>query len=486
MNTAHPGPRLAERMARVKFTGRSDDKHDMGTVGISFGSPTSGQGFDVTSTVNQLVANLQAVETPWKTELTSLQSQDTALTSIGTDLSSLSTALQSLTDFEGVLSEKQGSSSDTSVLQLTGAASNAVAGSHSVTVASLAQTSSQYSNAVAATDTLSGTLSIAVGSGMTQTITIGSSDNTLSTLADTINSGSYGVTANVITTSGGELLSLVSNTSGAAGDITIGGSLQDATTSSAVGFSVGQSGQDAQLTVDGVAITSPSNTVTNAVQGVTIQLLSAAPATTVQVEITNNNGDVATALNSFVTAYNKVIGDLNTQESKTSSGAAEPLFGNPAIATIQESLQSAISFLQSGNGIQSVTQLGLTTNSDGTLSLNTDTLDNALNSNFQAVASFFQPSATSTSFGANLTTVLDNVGNNAPLGAVYLTLQQNASQESSLSTSISNEDSRINTEKAQLTSELSQANYALQQIPSEINQVNEIYSAITGYNERPV
>ena len=65
----------------------SDDRANMGTVGLSFGSPTSGAGFDVTSTVNQIVTNMQAVETPWKTQLSSLQSQDTALTSIGTDLS---------------------------------------------------------------------------------------------------------------------------------------------------------------------------------------------------------------------------------------------------------------------------------------------------------------------------------------------------------------------------------------------------------------
>jgi len=267
----------------------------MGTVGISFGSPTSGQGFDVSSTVSQLVANLQAVETPWKTQLTSLQSEDTALTSIGTDLSTLSNSLQSLTDFEGVLSQKQGSSSDESVLELTSAATNAVAGSHTIIVSSLAQTSSQYSNSISATDTLSGTLTLAVGSGAAQTITVDSSDNTLSSLADAINSGSYGVSANVIITSSGQLLSLVSQTSGAAGGITLGGSLQDAATSATINFTQGQAGQDAQLTVDGVAVTSASDTVTNAIQGVTFQLLSAAPATDVQVEITNNNSAVESA-----------------------------------------------------------------------------------------------------------------------------------------------------------------------------------------------
>jgi flagellar hook-associated protein 2 len=558
----------------------------MGTVGISFGSPTSGQGFDVTSTVNQLVTNLQAVETPWKTQLSALQSQDTALTSIGTDLSSLSTSLQSLTDFQGVLSEKQGSSSDTSVLQLTGASSNAVAGSHTITVTSLAQTSSQYSEVVPASDTLSGALTIAVGSGGAQTITIDSSDNTLSSLAAKINSGNYGVTANVITTSGGQRLSLVSTTSGSAGNVTLAGSLQDPTSSSTINFTQGQAGQDAQLTVDGVAITSASNTVTNAIQGVTIQLLSAATTTNVQVEITNNNSDVVSALNSFVTAYNKVIGDLNTQEGKDSSGNAEPLFGNPVIATIQESLQSALAFLQpanavgttstigksdtfagslsiqvgsgsaqtvnvpanatlsqvaaainaanigvtasvitagntatlslanaasgtsgavtvdssgltdattgagvsfgaaQSNGITSITQLGISTNGDGTLSLNNDTLQNALNNNYQDVVNFFEPSSSFTSFGGNLTKVIDNLGNSTTGGAVYLTLQQNASQESSLNTSISNEDARINAQKAQLTTELNQANFILEQIPSQIAQVNEIYSAITGYNTK--
>ena len=87
----------------------------MGAVGINFGAATSGTGFDVTTTVASIVANLQQVETPWNTQLTALKADDTALTSIGTDLSSLSTSLNALNDFEGVMTEKQGSSSDTNV-----------------------------------------------------------------------------------------------------------------------------------------------------------------------------------------------------------------------------------------------------------------------------------------------------------------------------------------------------------------------------------
>src|ERR1700753_3629916 len=101
----------------------------MGTVGLSFGSATSGQGFDVAATVAQIQAASSAIETPWQNQLTALKFEDTVLSSLGTDLSALSTSLQSLTDFEGVFAEKQGSSSDENVISLTSASSTAVAGS---------------------------------------------------------------------------------------------------------------------------------------------------------------------------------------------------------------------------------------------------------------------------------------------------------------------------------------------------------------------
>jgi flagellar hook-associated protein 2 len=457
----------------------------MGAVGISFGSPTSGQGFNVSSTVSQIVANLQAVETPWNTQLSTLQSQDTALTSIGSDLNTLSSALASLTDFEGVLSEKEGSSSDESVLELTSAASNAVAGSHTIVVTSLAQTSSYYSDAISSTDMLSGTLTLAVGSGAAQTIDIDSADNdnTISSLADTINSGDYGVTASVINDGATQLLSLVSDTSGAAGNLTVTASLNDTTTGSGINFTQAQAGQNAQFTVDGISATSSSNTVSNVIPGVTFQLLSAAPGTSVQVEITNDNSDVESAVSSFVSAYNTVMDDLNTQEGNDSSGNPEPLFGNPTIATLQDQLQQALDFTQSSGAVTSLTQLGVSVNGDGTLSLDTDTLDSELNSNYQDVVNFFQPSGSFTSFGSNFTTVLDNLGNSSPDGVLTLALQENSTQESTLNANISNENSLISTQESNLTTELNEANYTLEEIPSQIDEVNELYSAITGYDE---
>src|SRR5580704_13603414 len=102
----------------------------MGTVGINFGSASSGQGFDVASTVTSILNIQQGIETPWQNQLTALQAQDTALSTIGTDLSTLTTSIQSLTDFAGVMAQKQGSSSNTNVLSLTSASASATAGTH--------------------------------------------------------------------------------------------------------------------------------------------------------------------------------------------------------------------------------------------------------------------------------------------------------------------------------------------------------------------
>jgi flagellar hook-associated protein 2 len=232
--------------------------------------------------------------------------------------------------------------------------------------------------------------------------------------------------------------------------------------------------------VDGIGTTSASNTVTDAIPGVTLQLLEASPNESVQVEIAADTSSVESAVSTFVSAYNTVAGDLVKQEGNDSSGNPEPLYGNPDIAMLQEQLQNALTFVQSSGAITSLSQVGITANDDGTLSLDPSTLDSALSSNYQGVANFFQDSG---SFGANLTTVLTNLGNTDPDGVLYLTLQQNSSQETQLNTTISTEQSSINTQQTQLTTELNEANYTLEEIPSQLDGVNEMYSAITGYNE---
>src|SRR5580698_1349323 len=673
----------------------------MGTVGLSFGSPTSGAGFDVSSTVSQIVANLSNVETPWKTQLASLESQDTVISNLGTLFSNLSNDLSQLTDFQGILAQKVGSSSDTNALELTAASSSAVAGTHTVIVNSLAQTSSGYLTEISnASDTLAGSITLHAGSGAAKTITLNSSNNTLAGLAAAINSSGAGISASVLTDATGSRLSLVSGTSGAGGNIVVSANsiVDSSNANAALAYNTAVPGTNASLTIDGVNLSSASNTVTNLIPGVTFQVL-ASSATPVQVVIGNDNSGVESTVNQLVSDYNSLISALNTQEGNTSSGTPEPLFASPTLPLLQPELlgrlnpanpngyldaipatagttlsgslaiqvgngtvenvvigaapsspaantvytgsgvntlsgvisainsagigvtagistsngestltltsqtagasgnltvtsaltattPTALTFadagytptsadsgalgtiaagsdtlsgsltLQVGNGtaqtitldssdntlsglmgainganlgvtaalnsngtaltltsgttgatgaltitsnildttnavstalnytqssdIGSLTNLGVSVNNDGSLTFDASSLDSLLNSDYGSVAGFFQ---NANSWGQSFAAMLDNAGSSSSTGILALAANSNSSTESSLNTQISKEQSYISAQQASLTAELTQANQIMQQLPSELQGVNELYSAITGYNQ---
>ena len=451
----------------------------MGTVGINFGPINSGQGFDVASTVSQILAAEQAVEDPWKTQLSTLQAQDTALSKMGTDLASLSTALQALTDFSGVFASKQGSSSDTDVVALTSANNLAVAGSHTIVVNRLAQTSSQYSDKLTnAGDTLSGSINITIN-GESQQLDV--SGKTLSQLAASINAASMGISASVVTDTTGSRLTLVSNTSGAAGEITLDASLNDDATGTAVGFQAGMHGQDAELNIDGLDTTSASNTVSGLIPGVTFQLLSITsnPNVPVQVQITNDNSSIEQAFANFVTAYNAVTDDIKTQEGKDANGNPQPLYGDPTVALIQNQLTQGLLSGAASGSIKSLSQIGISVDQSGHLSIDGGTMDSVLNTNFADIQGFLQ---NANSFGRNFASVLNGLSSSSTSGAISLALKQNAAQETTLNKNISDQEARIADDKDRLTDQLNTANQILQSLPDQLNSINQLYSAITGYN----
>lgn len=561
----------------------------MGTVGLSFGSPTSGAGFDVSTTVASIVSNLQNVETPWKDQLTTLESQDTVISNLGSLFSSVSNDISQLTDFEGILAQKTGSSSNTDVLELTSATASATAGTHTVAVSNLAQTSSGYLAPITtASDTLSGSITVGVGSA-SATIDMSSlSDQTLAGLAAAINSSSAGIDASVLTDSSGSRLSLVSATSGAGGDIAVtSNTIADSTTSSGIlAYTSAVPGEDANLTVDGVGLTSSSNTVSNLIPGLTFQLLATTPVDSsgdpepVQVVIGNDNSGVESVVNQFVSDYNSLISAINTQHGDTSSGTPEPLFGSPTLSLLQEQLMSglnlqnpngyfdsisnasdtlsgsigiavgsnsaqtidvpsgsgntlaglaaainaaqigvtatvvtgssgsqlellsnavgsagaltvtssltdsttgtALNYNSSASDIGSLTQLGISLNNDGSMSFDASTLDSVLDTDFNSVAGFFQ---NSDSWGQSFSTMLTNAGSSSSTGLLALAASSNSSTESTLNAEITRENALISSEQTSLTAELNSANEIMQELPSQLDGMNELYSAITGYNQ---
>lgn len=459
----------------------------MGVVGLSFGSATSGKGFDVSTTVSQIMSNMQAVETPWKTQLTKLQSQDTEFSTLGTGLSKMLSALQNLTDYTAAFAGKSGSSSDTNVLQLLSANSNAIASPHTVVVTQLAQTETWASGYIPTSDTLSsGYLDITVGSTTTR-VNVSDTDGTLSGMATAINRAGLGVTASILNGTTGSKLTIISNSSGSDGSFSVAGNItstDNASTPATTTVSMSQAlpGLDAKFSVDGVDLTSASNTVTNAIQGVSFQLLSTGSSTEkVQIQITNNTSDVETAIVSFVSDYNLIMNEINQQEGTDASGNAQPLYGNSVLSQIQQRLQSSLAAYGGSGSIKSLYELGITMQKDGTLSVNTTTLDTAVNSHFSDVASFFQDAG---SFGRSLADTLNNLGSVYSTGLITLAKKEITSQETTLQNNIDKYEERMSIYKDNLTTQLNKANQTLQQIPDQLDYVNKIYSASTGYNTK--
>ncbi len=467
-------------------------------MGITFNPSTllNGSGINVTSVVSQIQAQQSGELQVWQQEQATLQTQSSDLTSINNDLNNLVTAVNSLTDVTGPLSAMTATSSWPAIVTAT-ADSTAAAATHTVVVSALASSGTVYTDPLASATTsilpsgaATGDLKLQVGgtSGTTFDIPItqGSND-TISTLASYINQQSaannWGVTAAVLTDASGARLSITSQATGTAGALAIVSNTTSdangniiANTPTSLNFVAPVGGTDASFTVDGIPFSSTTNTVTGAIPGVTLNLLSADSATPVQVAVGPDTTQATQAINAFGSAYKTVIGDLNSQFSvHASTGKQGPLGSDSSLSMLQSSLMSDVTFAMSGNtGIASLASLGINMNNDGTLTVGTtpsgQTLAQVLAANPSAVQSFFQ-STSSGSFGSNFAQDLTNLSNPVT-GVLNEDLAQNASQQSSLSTQISEFQTQLAAQQQQLTQEFNQVNATLEEYPYLLQAIN--------------
>jgi flagellar hook-associated protein 2 len=427
---------------------------------LSSSGLATGQGIDVASTVSQLIAAIRAPEQVWQTQQSLAKVQGQALTQLNTEVTALSNAVSSLNDVAGAVTARGVTSSDSNLVSAS--ASNATpVGSHTVVINSLATSSSYYSASVATSSTAlaNGTFTIKVGSGTAATVTIDSTNNTLDKLAAAINGQALGVSASVITDANGARLALVSNTSGAAGDLTV------SNVAGGLAFTKGVTGQNASLTVDGVPISSASNTVTGTVPGLALNLAGADPNTQVQITVSPDTSKIKQAITDFVTAYNTIVQDLSSQFTfNTTTNSAGPLAGDSVARMVQNELLNAATYSATGtNGFNTLVSLGVTMNNDGTLSIDDATLNNALNSNFADVQNFFQ-SANGTGFATVLDKQLNSL-TDPTQGAFFVDIQGINSTQKSLQDQIDNFEVYVASQQTALTAQYDQVNVMLQQLP---------------------
>ena len=305
-----------------------------------------------------------------------------------------------------------------------------------------------------------------VGSNTAATVTVDSTNNTLSQLASSINNQNIGVTASVIQDSNGYRLALVSTASGAPGDITVSGN------TTGLSFTKGVTGTNASLVVDGIPISSASNTVSNVINGVTLSLGSSSPSTPVTVNVNPDTAQATTAINNLVSAYNTVIGEINAQFNVAADGSGGgPLEADNSLRDVQSQLLAALSYSVPGNsGVVNLASIGVNFNNDGTLSVDSGKLSAALSSNYSAVQNLLQN--TSNGFSQNLSRVLTNI-NGAGTGILSLDAQSVTNTSQGLTKQIADLQASLAAQQIRLTAIYAQVNTTLQELPLLQNQISQ-------------
>ncbi|MEI7430142.1 MAG: flagellar filament capping protein FliD, partial [Betaproteobacteria bacterium] len=284
---------------------------------MAISSAGVGSGLDVNSIISQLMAIERQPITKLQTRQTTYSNQISAMGKIKSSIAALQTAANSISTTSNLYSYKA-TLADTTIASAT-TTSSAVAGSYSVEVQRLAGTH-KLTSAAGASATVGGTLNIQIGSTATGSFVAKSgtstvavtinAGSTLSDMASAINAADAGVSATVINGSGGAQLVVTSKASGETNQVkistTMSGFAFDPINPSTVGnLTQKDPGQDAILKIDGITIANTSsNTVTDAIKGVTLNLTKTNTNTTTQLTISNDTSNLVAKATAFVKAYN--------------------------------------------------------------------------------------------------------------------------------------------------------------------------------------
>lgn len=343
-----------------------------------------GSGLDVATLVDKLVAARKAPQQNQITNQAALaNTQLSSLGQIGAALSALQSAMASITD-GSAFNARTVTSGDTDVLGAS-ASGNPVGGSYKVEVTQLATslkaTSGAYADSSAKLGT--GTLTFTVD-GQSMNLQLDDSNNSLAQVRDAINKASDnpGVSATIVTGTDGAHLVLSGTRTGAAngfvvsssgGDGNLAALNYDAAAASGNALTFITAAQDAQYSIDGLAGHSAGNSISSAIDGLTLNLVKVGEST---LTVANDPSKGSGALSNLVNTYNSFVGIYqNLTKYDATSGTAGAMIGDATINGINSTLSRLIG--GSANGT-SLAALGISLQVDGTLKLDNDKLTQAM------------------------------------------------------------------------------------------------------------
>lgn len=455
---------------------------------------------DVQSLVSQLMAVERQPIDKLNTKVTSYQTKISSFGTISGLVSSFQTALQSVNNN---LQGFSATSSDASVFTAS-AISTAAAGTYTLNVTTLAQSQNlvavgQTSSTTAISNgavttvtfdfgTTNGALFTSNGSG-TQSITIDGSNNTLQGIRDAINAANMGVNATIVNDGSGTpyRLALTSSSSGASNSLKIATSGGDGTLNSLLAYdpagvkNLTQTvvAQNASFTVNGIAVSKASNTVTDAIQGVTLTLenVTATPTT---LTVAHDTNAASAAVSSFVDAYNALASQLKTRSAYgNATTAAGGLAGDGTVRLMLSQLRAVFNTAAtpaSGGTLTFLTQVGVSFQADGTLKLDSSKLNSAITSNFSDVTNLF---SSATGFATRLDTWSTSVLSSGD-GLIATRTQSLNTTIKGYNDQISRLEIRLETLKKQYTTQYSNLNILLSNMNNTSTYLTQQFAKNSG------
>jgi len=390
-----------------------------------------GSGLDVSSILEQIV---EAERVPTENRLNfkeaTLQAELSAYGTIKSAASTFQSSLGKLTS-AALFNSSQVSLSNPDVLSAS-TSSIAKPGSYSVEVKTLAQSQTLASIAFDDLTDVIGSGSLTFNFGTTvydpgtdfatgddtytsfsanperssETIVIDNTNNTVSGIRDAINNADIGVNASIVDDGSGFRLLISSEQQGLANSLSIsvdeGAAAADnidtsglsllAFNASATNAQQTQAAFDAELTINGLTVFREENTISGVIPGVTLNLKNADVGNPVQVNITSSNASEAEKnISGFVSSFNEMTAVFN---SLTSYGGVDGqngvLLGDTTTRNIVQQIRRELGgFVNNAGSFNSLSSIGITTNRDGSLKLNSNELKVALSEDFDSVAQLF-------------------------------------------------------------------------------------------------
>lgn len=435
-----------------------------------------GSGLDLSGLLEDLKDAESEKLTPIVTQQKSYQTKLSAFGTLESSLTALREAVGKLSDpttFTAVTSSMTG---DGVTANITG---DAVSGRYQVKVSQLAQAQSLASGGLSTDKTealgKSGTLGIRVGGEEAVDIAIGS-DDSLEDIRDAINKADTGATASIVFNGSQYQLTLTSKETGTQSAI------QVTDDDNLFGFSETVPAQDAQLEVNGISITSQSNSVEGALEGVTFELTSTTESAQT-LSVSKDTESMTKAVQAFVDAYNSFQGTADALTSYDSeSDTAGVLLGNSTMRGIESRLRGVLSYNGGEGEFSMLSDLGIERQLDGTLKVDDDKLADAMSNNSEAVSQFFAGVDGEGGLGASIEdtmgTILDDDGLlKIATDGIDTSLERLSDRYTRMQESIDATVARYRTQFASLDSLVSQMNstsdYLTQQFDALNSQLNQ-------------